>query len=160
VGNRGKKGDFSFLELLTGEFENTLDEKGRISLPARLRQKLPGKALVLTKGYNNCVWVLPPEQWNSMAEKFLDASLTFEKADFLHHQFITSMQEVEVDRAGRIAVPLSLRKHAKLSRDCIILGTGKKMEIWDVGEYGVYLDANALRIKDILDELGPISLFT
>jgi MraZ protein len=155
-----EKGGNFLLELLTGEFENTLDEKGRISLPARLRQKLPGNILVLTKGYNHCVWVLPPEQWDSVSGKFLDASLTFEKADFLHHQFITSMQEVEIDRAGRIAVPLSLRKHAKLSRDCIILGTGKKMEIWDAGEYGEYLDLNAPRIKDILDELGPVSLFT
>ncbi|MDR2158513.1 MAG: division/cell wall cluster transcriptional repressor MraZ [Treponema sp.] len=147
------------MDLLTGEFENTLDEKGRISLPAKLRQKLSGSIVVLTKGYNNCVWVLPPEQWDSVAEKFIDASLTFEKADFLHHQFITSMQEVEIDRAGRIAIPLSLRKHAKLTRSCVILGTGKKMEIWDVNEYGDYLDANASRIKDILDELGPISLF-
>jgi MraZ protein len=70
------------------------------------------------------------------------------------------MQEVEIDKAGRIAVPLSLRKHAKLLRDCIILGTGKKMEIWDVAEYDKYLDTSALRIKDILDELGPVSLFT
>jgi MraZ protein len=149
-----------FLNLLTGEFENTLDEKGRISLPVKLRQKISGKVVMLTKGYNSCVWVLPPEQWDSVAEKFLDASLTFEKADFLHHQFITSMQEVEIDRAGRIVVPPSLRKHAKLTRDCVILGTGKKMEIWDTGEYGKYLDANTPRIKDILDELGPVSLFT
>ncbi|MDR1899438.1 MAG: division/cell wall cluster transcriptional repressor MraZ [Treponema sp.] len=148
------------MELLTGEYENTLDVKGRLFLPAKLRQKLSENNLVLTKGYNHCVWALPPEQWESLSGKFLDASLTFEKADFLHHQFIASMQEIEIENTGRIAIPFSLRKYAGLMRDCVILGTGKKMEIWDAGEYNVYLETNAPRIKDILDELGPISLFT
>jgi MraZ protein len=149
------------MDLLTGEYNNTLDDKGRISIPAKLRERLAGNTLVLTKGNESCVWLITPEDWPRVAENLMRSStLSMKKLDLIQRRFIAPKVEVEFDKLGRVAVPQSLRIHAKLNRDCIILGTGRSLEIWDAGEYQAYLNSNEETLRDVLEELGPIDLYS
>ena len=149
------------MNLLTGEFSNTLDDKGRISLPSRLREDLSGNTLVITKGLDmeDCLWLYPPEEWNGIAGKLRNsATLTVEKLSVIQHRFIAPAQQVEIDRIGRVAVPQRLRDFAGLNRDCIIMGLGNRIEIWDTDRYDAYCEGNKPQLKTILEEMGPASL--
>jgi len=148
------------MELLTGEFRNTLDEKGRISIPSRIRERLQGTVLIATKGIEPCVWLLPPDQWERVSASFLSApALSLKQSNLIHHRFIVPAQEMEIDRVGRIAVPQSLRDFAGLSKECVILGKGKSIEIWDAEKYQSFLQLNEGLLQEILEDSVSITLF-
>jgi len=130
------------MELVTGVFKNTLDDKGRLSLPAKLRAGLPGNLLVLTQGVDRCLWLFLPERWQALSEKLLSStSLFHQQARIIQRRIIAPAQEVEIDKAGRIAIPGSLREYAALSKDCMVLGITRRLEIWDASTYNNWLDA-------------------
>lgn len=130
------------MELVTGEFRNTLDDKGRLSLPAKLRAGLPGNVLVVTQGVDKCLWLFTPERWNSLSEQlFSSTSLFHQQARIIQRRIIAPAQEVEIDKAGRIAIPQSLREYAGLDKDCVVLGITKRLEIWDAESYRAWIEA-------------------
>lgn len=130
------------MDLVTGEFRNTLDDKGRISLPAKLRSGLPGSLLVVTQGVDKCLWLFTPERWNALSEQlFAATSLFHQQARIIQRRIIAPAQEVEIDKAGRIAIPQSLREYAGLSKECVVLGITKRLEIWDVEGYRAWIEA-------------------
>ncbi len=128
------------MNLLTGEFRNTLDEKGRISLPARLRNGLAGNSFVLTRGVDNCLWLFPEAVWESFARGVTSIGSPFDaNARLVQRRMLAPAQEVEVDKLGRISIPQSLRDYARLGKDCTILGMTSYVEIWDSAAYSAYL---------------------
>ncbi|GAB1432588.1 division/cell wall cluster transcriptional repressor MraZ [Spirochaetota bacterium] len=130
------------MDLVTGEFKNTLDDKGRLSLPVKLRGGLPGNSIVITQGVDSCLWLFTPERWTALSEQlFASTSLFHQQARIIQRRIIAPAQEVEIDKAGRIAIPQSLREYAKLTKDCIVLGITKRLEIWDVDSYKAWLEA-------------------
>jgi MraZ protein len=147
------------MNLLTGEFRNTLDEKGRLSLPAKLRGELPGSEFVLTQGVDRCLWLFPPENWAALSRKLMEqTSLFAARARLVQRRILAPAQEVEVDKLGRIAIPQSLREFAGLGRDCVILGISKYIEIWDGEEYRCYLEKNESEFLAAAEELGGLTL--
>lgn len=142
------------------EYLSTLDDKGRISLPARIRGNLSENKMILTKGVNRSIWVFLPEEWEKFSKKLIDSvALSLAKQLVIQHQFIAPKAEMEIDKAGRIAIPQSLRDFACLSRDCKVLDVVNHLEIWDSGQYETYLKANEDQLQAILEEMGPITLF-
>jgi len=130
------------MDLVTGEFRNTLDDKGRISLPAKLRSGLPGSLLVVTQGVDKCLWLFTPDRWNALSKQlFAATSLFHQQARIIQRRIIAPAQEVEIDKAGRIAIPQSLREYAGLSKECVVLGITKRLEIWDVDGYKTWIEA-------------------
>lgn len=147
------------MNLLTGEFKNTLDEKGRLSLPAKLRSELAGGSFVLTQGMDNCLWLFPPEQWEALSRKILEqTSLFAARARLVQRRILAPAQEVEIDKLGRIAVPQSLREFANLNKECVILGISKYIEIWDGEAYRKYLEDNESEFLAAAEELGGLTL--
>lgn len=147
------------MNLLTGEFKNTLDEKGRISLPARMRSELPGTSLVLTQGVDTCLWLFPPLQWQELSQKLMASTSLFQaRSRLVQRRILAPAQEVEIDRLGRISIPQSLREWAGLSRECVILGISKYIEIWNAEKYQAYLDENREEFLDAAEELGGLTL--
>ncbi len=146
--------------MLTGEFRNALDDKGRLSIPARVRAELTGDTLVLTRGVDQCLWLFPPEEWKALSESLMRAASPFtKKARLLQRRIIAPAQEVELDRAGRINIPASLLQSAGLSRECIILGINRYLEIWDVEAYDAYLEENESEFQEAAEELGGFVSF-
>lgn len=147
------------MNLLSGEFKNSLDEKGRLSLPAKLRSALSGTEFVLTQGIDRCLLLFPPEHWEALSRKLMEqTSLFAARARLMQRRILAPAQEVDIDKLGRIAIPQSLREFAGLSHECVILGITKYIEIWDGGEYRAYLEENRSEFLAASEDLGGLTL--
>ncbi|MCI6827436.1 MAG: division/cell wall cluster transcriptional repressor MraZ, partial [Spirochaetia bacterium] len=121
------------MNLLTGEYKNTLDDKGRFLFPAKLRSALSSNVLIVTQAIvDRCLWLFTPEEWEKISSKLMDNASPFSaKNRLIMRSFISPAQEIEFDKAGRLSIPQSLREYASLSKDCIVLGVNKYLELWD-----------------------------
>jgi MraZ protein len=132
-----------------------LDEKGRLLIPARMRTEVAGNEVILTRGVENCLWLFPPEEWKTFSENLIGSTSLFqEKARLIQRRMIAPAQETEIDKAGRIVIPQTLREYADLKKDCIILGLKKYIEIWSETAYQSYLSENEAKFKEAAEELG------
>ena len=150
------------MELLTGEYRNTLDEKGRILFPSKLRNELFGEneknVLIVTQSFDHCLWLYTLEEWKTLSSRIMETASPFSKQNRLVlRTLIAPAQEVELDKAGRLSIPQSLREYAGLSKDCVILGINKYMELWDAETYSRYLKENDEDLKDAAEALSSIS---
>jgi MraZ protein len=127
------------MKSLNGEYKITLDDKGRLNLPVKIRSALEDQIHMLTKGPDGCLWLYPMAEWDRLMEKVRSSSTAF-SAEFraLRRRLIGPAQEVEIDKAGRIAIPQTLREYADLVRDCIVLGQDDFVEIWNADRYRLY----------------------
>jgi MraZ protein len=141
--------------MITGEFRCSLDEKGRLLIPARMRTEVAGNEVILTRGVENCLWLFPPEEWKTFSENLIGSTSLFqEKARLIQRRMIAPAQETEIDKAGRIVIPQTLREYADLKKECLILGLKKYMEIWSEVAYQEYLAENEAKFKEAAEELG------
>ena len=141
--------------MITGEFRCSLDEKGRLLIPSRMRTEVAGNVIILTRGVENCIWLFPPEEWKTFSENLIGSTSLFqEKSRLIQRRMIAPAQETEIDKAGRIVIPPTLREYAFLRKECLILGLKKYMEIWSETSYQAYLDENEAKFKEAAEELG------
>jgi MraZ protein len=141
--------------MITGEFRNALDEKGRLLLPARIRAEIPGNMLMLTRGIDNCLWLFPLEDWTKLSQSVMENTSPFDpKARLIQRRIIAPAQEVEVDKSGRINIPPTLREVAGLKKETIILGIKRYIEIWDETEYRSYWEDKEQEFQEAAAELG------
>ncbi len=141
--------------MVTGEYRYSLDEKGRLMIPARIRTEISGNVLVMTRGIDKCLWLFPPEEWTDISEKLLGSFSIFQKkARLIHRRIIAPAQETEIDRTGRITIPQTLREYADLKKDCIIIGMLKRLEVWDEDVYRSYSDINEDEFQEAAEEIG------
>ena len=141
--------------MITGEFRCSLDEKGRLLIPARMRTEVAGNVVILTRGVENCLWLFPPEEWKTFSENLIGSTSLFqEKARLIQRRMIAPAQETEIDKAGRIVIPQTLREYAALQKDCLVLGLKKYIEIWSETAYQTYLSENEAKFKEAAEELG------
>ncbi|MCI6180474.1 MAG: division/cell wall cluster transcriptional repressor MraZ [Treponema porcinum] len=146
------------MNLLTGEYRNTLDEKGRILFPTKLRTGMVGNVLVVTQAFDRCLWLFTPEEWENISSKLMENASPFnEKNRLVLRRFIAPAQEIEFDKSGRLSIPQSLREYASLSKDCVILGVNKYMELWDAESYKAYLTESEDSFRSAAEELNAIS---
>ncbi|MBQ6780054.1 MAG: division/cell wall cluster transcriptional repressor MraZ [Treponema sp.] len=124
------------MELLIGEYRNTLDEKGRILFPAKLRSALTQDSLIIAKSLDKSLWLYTPEYWTELKTKLMEnTSLFSRQGRMLRDRLLGMAQVVEFDKAGRISVPQILREYAGLNKDCVIIGVDRYVELWDAEEY-------------------------
>ncbi|HAK46704.1 MAG TPA: cell division/cell wall cluster transcriptional repressor MraZ [Spirochaeta sp.] len=141
--------------MITGEYRNNLDEKGRMLVPSRVRNLIPGNALVLTRGIDTCLWVYTPEEWTRIASQILDSSSVFKsKTRLLQRRIIAPAQECDIDKSGRINIPPTLRESAGLKKEVVLLAMEKYMEIWDETEYDNYLNESEEDFLAAAEDLG------
>lgn len=143
--------------MITGEYRNNLDEKGRMLVPSRVRNLIPGSQLVLTRGIDKCLWVYTPEEWKRIASLILDSSSVFKsKTRLLQRRIIAPAQDCEIDKSGRINIPPSLRESAGLRKEVVLLAMEKYMEIWDEAEYDNYLNESEDDFLAAAEDLGDL----
>ncbi len=141
--------------MITGEFRCSLDEKGRLLIPARMRTEVLGNVVILTRGVENCLWLFPPEEWKTFSENLIGStSLLQAQSRLIQRRLIAPAQETEIDKAGRIVIPPTLREYADLTKECIILGLKKYIEVWSESGYQAYLEENEAKFKEAAEELG------
>ena len=141
--------------VITGEYHNAIDEKGRLLVPSRIRSEISGNTLVLTRGIDRCLWLFPLEEWRKISEGLMESTSVFQsKARMIQRRIIAPAQEVEIDKAGRINVSPSLREYAGLEKDCVILGIKRYIELWSEKEYQEYWDDKEKEFQEAAEELG------
>jgi MraZ protein len=117
--------------MLLGEYEHTIDDKNRLTLPAKFRGELAG-GVVVTRGMDGCLYAYPAEDWR---ERFLARVAQLDplqrEGRKLQRHFFSGASEAELDRQGRIMIPGALLKYAGLSRDVVVAGVSDHIEIWD-----------------------------
>jgi MraZ protein len=116
--------------MLLGEYEHTIDEKGRLTLPVRFREAL-AEAVVLTRGMDGCLYAYSTGDWQRVVDSELANldSLTRE-GRLMQRYFFAGAAEVQPDRQGRIVIPAPLADYAKLTREVVIAGVYDHLEIW------------------------------
>ncbi len=130
------------MEMLNGEYSNTLDEKGRINFPTKLRSALQQGELIVTQGLDHCLMLFTAEEWDNLKNKIVGSASVFDpQKRLVLRRFIAPAQKIEFDKSGRLSIPQRLREYASLNcgGECIILAMDKFIEIWDAGEYDKYL---------------------
>ena len=114
--------------MFSGECEHTIDDKGRLIIPAKFRADL-AEGLFVTRGLDGCLFVFPPDRWKEMSEKMANLSLVQASAR-LFSRMIYSGIECKLDKQGRILLPPSLRAHADIGSEVVITGVRTRLEIW------------------------------
>lgn len=115
--------------MFKGEYNHTVDAKGRLIVPAKFRESL-GDEFVVTKGLDGCLYVYSNEEWANIEEHFKDVSLTARDARKFSRFLFAGATDCEVDKQGRILIPASLREYADLKKDVVLAGVFNKIEIW------------------------------
>lgn len=115
--------------MFLGEFQHSIDEKGRLIIPARLREGL-GPRFVMTKGLDQCLFAYPLEEWRVLEEKLKTLPFVKAEARAFMRFFFAGAAECEFDRQGRVLIPPALREYAALEREVTILGVSTRVEIW------------------------------
>ncbi|MCG8453712.1 MAG: division/cell wall cluster transcriptional repressor MraZ [Spirochaetales bacterium] len=140
-----------------GQFNVTIDEKGRMSLPAKIRGKIPEDSLVLTKGAERCLWLYLPQAWERVSQQLVhDASVFNLSTQDVLRRFIAPAEDVTLDKSGRVKLSLSLMKSMDVSRDCYLLGMGERLEIWDETVYERFEEERASRVKETWEGFGDM----
>ena len=116
--------------MLIGEYEHSLDAKGRLIMPAKLRQDM-GDKFIVTKGLDGCLFAFSLEEWTNFETKLKSLPLSDKNARNFVRFFLAGATECEIDKQGRFLIPGNLRKDANLEKEAIIIGVGTRLEIWD-----------------------------
>ena len=128
-----------------GEYEATLDTKGRFLLPAGFKRQLKEGEInfVLNRGMEKCLTLYPLESWNAIAEKISKLNEFDPKVRAFRRTFMGGATEVELDSAGRMLLPPTLKEHAELTKDIILVAAMNKIEIWDATRYKKFFEQMA-----------------
>ncbi|MGD0715629.1 MAG: division/cell wall cluster transcriptional repressor MraZ [Gaiellaceae bacterium] len=117
--------------MLLGEYEHTVDDKNRLTLPARFRQAF-AEGIVVTRGMDGCLFAYTREAWAHMVDSRLVTLNTLSKEGRrMQRFFFSGATETELDKQGRVGLPAALLAHAKLGRDVVVAGVHDHLEIWD-----------------------------
>ena len=116
--------------MLIGEYEHTIDAKGRLSMPSKLRRDM-GEAFIVTKGLDGCLFAFSQDEWKNFETKLKSLPLSDKNARNFVRFFLSGATECELDKQGRFLIPNNLRNAAALEKEAIIIGVGTRLEIWD-----------------------------
>lgn len=120
--------------MFMGEYNHSIDNKGRLIVPAKFRDQL-GEEFVVTKGLDGCLFIYDNIEWAKLEEKIKNLPLSNQSARQFSRLLLAGATTCEVDKQGRILIPANLRKHAKLEKDVALVGVGGRIEIWDQNEW-------------------------
>ncbi|OKL47796.1 cell division/cell wall cluster transcriptional repressor MraZ [Boudabousia liubingyangii] len=137
-----------------GTYEPKLDGKGRLILPAKLREQL-GNQIVLTRGQEHCLYVFPEPEFARMYEELSKASLTSKQARLFTRFLLSGADDQELDKQGRVSIAQPLRDYAHLERDLVVIGSGRRVEIWDAATWQAYLDEGEDEFANMAEEIVP-----
>jgi MraZ protein len=127
-----------------GEYEVTVDAKGRFLLPAAIKKKLPENSpgeFVINRGFEKCLSLYPVNNWQPIFEGISKLNDFDPKVREFRRYFFNGATELELDSAGRLLIPPNLKEHAGIGKDIVLVGSVEKIEIWDIKKYKEFFDS-------------------
>ena len=137
--------------MFMGEYHYSIDDKGRLTIPSKLRYEL-GESFIVTRGLDNCLFIYPKEEWNQVISKYKELPNTKDARNFMRF-FLSGATEVNFDKQGRINISSPLISYAELKKECIIIGTGDRLEIWSSNNWNDFFDSTKDNMSDIAENL-------
>lgn len=141
--------------MFMGEYNHTVDAKGRLIVPAKFRESL-GEEFVVTKGLDGCLFVYDMKEWASFEEKLKTLPITNKDARSFVRFFLAGATSVEVDKQGRILLPAVLRDFAELEKEVVLIGVASRVEIWSKNRWEN--TANFDDMEDIAEHMAELGL--
>lgn len=141
-----------------GEYTHAVDDKKRISLPSKFRRDL-GKKIIVTRGFDACLFVFTPNVWNEMAKKIGGLLMGSKESRDIARFMLAGASEVEVDSVGRILIPDFLREYANLKSKVVLAGVYNRVEIWNDKEWSEYSHRIEKQADSTAEKLGEIGVF-
>ncbi len=141
--------------MFTGEYHHTLDGKGRVIVPSRLREGL-GDCFVVTRGLDNCLFVYPNAEWVRLEQKLKQLPFTKSDSRAFMRLFFSGAMEVEADKQGRILIPQNLREYAGIEKDIMFIGVSNRVEIWSEQSWKQYFEKADENYEELAEKMADI----
>lgn len=142
--------------MFMGEYHYSIDDKGRLTIPSKLRCNL-GNEFIVTRGIDKCLFVYPMNEWNNVINKYKELPNTKDARNYMRF-FLSGATVCEFDKQGRINILSPLLNYAKLSKDCVIIGVNDRLEIWSQELWDEFISQNEDKLSDIADNLFSVNL--
>lgn len=143
--------------MLIGEYEHSLDVKGRLILPAKIREDM-GDKFIVTKGLDGCLFGFSQNEWTNFEEKLKTLPLTNKNARDFVRFFLSGATECEIDKQGRFLITSNLREYATLEKDAIIIGVGTRIEIWNREKWKSYNSDENISADEIEENMTMLGI--
>lgn len=137
--------------MFMGEYHYNLDQKGRMTIPAKLRPEL-GEKFILTRGLDNCLFIYSKTEWNEIIIKYKQLPNIREARNFMRF-FLSGAIECELDKQGRVKISAPLIKYASLQKECLVIGVNDRLEIWSKELWDKFILENEENLSDMADSL-------
>lgn len=141
--------------MFIGEFHHSLDDKGRLSIPAKFRATL-AEGAVVTRGLDKTLFLYPKTEWEKLATKIAALPLGQSDTRAFARLMLAGAMECELDKAGRVVLPEYLRGYAALAKNVVVTGLYDRLEIWDEDAWNTYATETAKSGNDIAERLGTV----
>lgn len=138
--------------MLMGEYHHNIDEKGRLTIPSKFRFDL-GDKFVITRGLENCLFAYSENDFKKIVERLEQIPFTKKDARQFMRFFLSGATLVEFDKQGRINITAPLISYANLEKECVIIGTGDRLEIWSSDNWNNFMDSTKDSMSDIAEGL-------
>jgi MraZ protein len=141
--------------MFMGEYNHTIDAKGRLIIPSRFREAL-GEEFVVTKGLDGCLFVYPNSEWQVFEEKLRTLPMTNKDARKFSRFFLAGAAMCELDKQGRILIPAVLREFAALEKDVVLAGVLGRVEIWSKERWAEISEYDDM--EDVAEHMSQLGL--
>ena len=143
--------------MLIGEYEHSLDVKGRLIMPAKLREDI-GEKFIITKGLDGCLFGFSLDEWTNFEEKLKSLPLTNKNARDFVRFFLSGAIECEIDKQGRFLVASNLREYASMEKEVIIIGVGTRIEFWSKDKWKKYNSSDNISADELAENMTMLGI--
>jgi len=143
--------------LFYGEYQHSVDAKGRVIVPSKFRDGL-GEKFIVTKGLDNCLFAYSAEEWGNLETKLKSLPFTDKDVRAFVRFFFAGATECEVDKQGRILLPQNLREYAGLDKDIYVIGVSTRVEIWDKAKWESYSGDENMSADNIAEKMAMLGI--
>jgi len=143
--------------MFIGEYQHSVDNKGRLAIPAKFRALLK-KGAVVTRGLDNCLFLYPKQEWEVLAKKLAALPISQPQARAFARLMLAGAMNVDFDNQGRINLPEYLRHFSGLKKKAIVAGLYDRLEIWDEAAWDKYKAGNEKKTDKIAEGLGELGV--
>ena len=138
--------------MFIGEYHHSIDDKGRLIIPSKFREEL-GEKFIVTRGIENCLFVYSEESWQKIVDKLETLPFTKKDARQFIRFFLSGASEAEFDKQGRINITSPLISYANITKECVVIGTGDRLEIWSEESWNDFFASAKDSMSDIAENL-------
>ncbi len=143
--------------MFLGKYSHNIDSKGRVIIPAKFREQL-GEQFIITNGFEGCLFVYPMGEWEELSASLSKLPSNQKSARYLQRTFLSGAAEAEPDKQGKVLITQPHREYAGLSKEVVIIGVSKRVEIWDAQRWLEYSqNEEEMTVEEAAESLEEIS---